>query len=196
VRQNRLIGVLDAVGSALILQLTFLLFSIPVVTIFGAAVALQRQLVALRAGEKTGVGGFFGEFRTVWRSSWPIGIALPIVVVGFDIALPFWIAVPAPLGWIGAGALAFVLGLAAGFYLSLLRIAQTSRPTTVAAWLSAAWAQLVLHGLRMLWGVILLACWLAFERQFLVIAPIGAGLVPALIVMLTLGDRRRAPAQV
>jgi hypothetical protein len=196
VRLNRVVVALDAIGNALILQLLCFVFSLPVVTLLPAAAALQRQLQDLRAGHPTGAASFAREFRRTWRASWPLGVVAPLVAIGFAVALPFWFAVQPPLGWVGSGILAFLLGLACGWLINLLWAAEALRDGDWRAWSRAGFVHLAGHALRSLWGVLLLGCWLVVLLNFPALALVGSGLVPALIVHFTVTERDRPPGYV
>lgn len=190
-RLNRVVIALDAIGNALVLQLLFFLFSIPVVTMLPAAAALQRQFQDLRDGYPTGAASFAREFRRTWRASWPLGIVVPLVAIGFAFALPFWFAVGPPIGWLATGMLAFLLGLACGWFINVLWAAQALRDGDWRTWLRAGFAHLAGHALRSLWGVLLLGCWLVLLVYHPTLALVGSGLVPVLIVHFVVTTRDR-----
>lgn len=191
----RTISVLDAVGSALILQLAFFLFSLPLVTAAPAAVALQRQLADLREGRRTSPVTYAREFALAWRQSAALGVLTALVAVGLAAAVPFWYAVPTWFGRVALAAVLFVAGLALGTWLTLLRTAEDQREDRWRAWVRPALALLVSEPLRVLVGVVALLAWFAVLARFPSLLLVGSGLVPALASRLTtLGTPPRAQA--
>jgi hypothetical protein len=188
----RIISWLDTLGNALLLQLLFLAFSLPIVTAAPAAIALQRQFHDLRRGEKTGMRAYALEFVSAWRAAWPIGIAFPLVAVGFAVGIPFWYSSGSWLGTAAMVVLICLAGLALAFWLTFLWAADRDRATSRSAW--RAWATagataLVQRSGRVLWGLVLLVTWLALAAFFLPALLVGAGLAPAAIVSWTLSVR-------
>jgi hypothetical protein len=187
--QPPIVALLDTVGNALILQLAFLAFSVPIVTAFPAAVALQRQLADQQRGQRTGFGTFGREFVRSWRSSWQLGILAPIVAIGFVVAIPFWYSASFPFARAGLGVLVCLLGLACGVYLNVLRAAEAARPSRWPDWLATGFGHLVRHPLRSLWGLVLLFAWLVTLAYVPTLVLVGSGLMPALIVRYSLTPR-------
>jgi hypothetical protein len=189
----RIIPWLDTLGNALLLQLLFLAFSLPVVTAAPAAIALQRQFHDLCRGEKTGMRTYAREFVSAWRAVWPIGIVFPLVAIGFSVGIPFWYSSGS---WLGTSAMIVLIclaGLALAFWLAFLWAADRDRtPSRSAwrAWATAAAAALFQRSGRLLWGLVLLVTWLALAAYFLPALLVGAGLAPAAIVFWTLSERK------
>jgi uncharacterized membrane protein YesL len=186
----RVASVLTALGDALILQLTFLILSIPLVTAAPAAVALQRQLSALREGEITGVLPLLREFRRAWHQSWPLGVLVTSTAAGFTVAIPFWFSTGEWFGLAGVAFLVALLGLASAYYLNLLHAADVHRQEDWRSWMTTAFVHLAGHPLRSAWAMLQLITWLALLISLPALAVIGTGLVPALIVRTTLDFRR------
>jgi len=186
----KLAGWFDTVGSALLAQLMFFVFAIPVVTALPAAVAMQRQLSDHAAGEKIGVVSFAREFARVWRSGWALGIIMPAVVVGFAVAIPFWYSQGTTAAAFAFGALVCLAGLACAFYLALLWASDRDRMSGWRAWCGAALGALPRRAPRILWALVLMLAWLTLAAFALPLLLIGSGLVPAVIVYFTLSERR------
>lgn len=188
----RFTSALTALGDALILQLTFFILSIPLVTAAPAAVALQRQLSALREGEVTGVLPLLREFRRAWRQSWTLGVLVAAIAAGFTVAIPFWFSTGAWFGLAGVSFLVALLGLASACYLNLLLAADVHRQEDWHAWLATGFVHLASHPMRSAWAMLQLITWLALLVSLPALAVIGTGLVPALIIRTTLDVRRPA----
>jgi hypothetical protein len=191
------VAFLDTLGTALLLQVAFLVCSIAIVTIAPGAVALQRQFAAHRAGRAAGVAGFLRDLGAAMRSGWPLGVLLPIVAVGIGLGVPFWLHAAPGIGVPAASVLVAIGGLAAGLWLAVLAAADRDEDAPLGdwrTWLAAGWTGLLRSPLRALWGVVLLGCWLAAELSVPALVPIGSGIVPAVIawVALRLGLDRDA----
>lgn len=138
----RITSALTTICNALILQLAFLLFAIPLVTVAPAAVALQRQLSDLRDGQPTGFVSFVREFRRTWRQTCGLGVLVPVITVGFLAGIPFWYSVHGWFGLLGLALLIFLLGMTSAFYLNLLDVSDRSRGTSWRTWLGPPFGQL------------------------------------------------------
>lgn len=198
IRPLRVVALLDTVGNALILQLAFVVFSLPIVTALPAAVALQRQLSDLHSGERTGFVPFAKEFMRSWRASWPLGIALPLVATGFAAAIPFWYSAAFPFSRVGLGFVVCLLGLAGGSYLNVLRAAEIARDARWRQWLAIGFEQLVRHALRSLCALIAFFAWLVTLAYVPTLILVGSGIVPALIarhVLAPPADNRARDSQ-
>ena len=182
IRRLRVVALLDTLGNALILQLAFVVFSIPIITTVPAAVALQWQLADLHVGRRTGFVQFAKEFSTSWRASWQLGVLAPLVATGFAAAIPFWYSAPSPFARVGLGFLVCLLGLAGSFYLNVLRAAELARGERWRRWSAIASEQLVRHSLRSLRGLIVFFAWLVVLAYVPTLLLVGSGIVPALIV--------------
>jgi hypothetical protein len=187
--QPRVVSMLDTVGNALILQLAFLAFSIPLVTALPAAVALQRQLADLQLGERTGFGPFGKEFVRSWKSSWQLAIVALIAAIAFLVAIPFWYSASFPFSRAGLGFLVCLLGLAGSLYLNILRAAEVARQARWPDWLAIGFGHLVGHPLRSLCGLVLLFAWLVTLAYVPTLVLVGSGIVPAMIVRYALTPR-------
>jgi len=180
-RQARVVALIDTVGTALILQLAFVAFALPIVTTAPAAVALQRQLADLQRGERAGFAPFAREFARSWRASWPLGIAAAAVTAGFAAGIPFWYAATFPFARVGLGLLVCLLGLAGALYLNVLSAAEVMRAARWRRWLDAGFDHLARNPLRSLSALIVLGAWLVALAYAPTLVLVGSGLVPALI---------------
>jgi hypothetical protein len=186
----KLAGWFDTVGSALLAQLMFFVFAVPVVTALPAAVAMQRQLSDHAAGEKIGVMSFAREFARAWRSAWVLGIVAPVVVIGFAVSILFWYSQGTTASAFAFGFLVCLAGLTCAFYLVLLWASDRDRPDGWRTWCGAALSALLRRAPRILWALVLMIAWLTLAAFAIPLLLVGSGLVPALIVYFTLTERR------
>lgn len=177
----RVVRGLDVLGNALILQLLFFLFSIPIVTAAPAAVALQREWDDFLAGRKTTVRSYLNAFRVAWKTSWPLGILFPIVLVLYVVALEFWRSAE---GWIGALGFGLLLGLGfvgGAYYLALLVVSSRLHGERWLAWFAPALGEVLQRSPRYILGIVPLIAWFAVLWFSLPLLLVGSGIVPAAI---------------
>ncbi|MEV1006078.1 hypothetical protein [Streptomyces sp. NPDC049881] len=191
----RVTSALTTVGNALILQLTFLVCALPLVTYAPAAVALQRQLAEQRAGRVTGVGTYLREFRAACREAWPLGVLVAAASAGFLAGIPFWYAAGGWPGTAGLVVLVALLGLGTGWWLAVLQAAEERRGTHWRTWRAPAAALLAARPLHAALAVVQFLTWLALMGFAPALAIVGTGLVPALITRWTLTPGRRHPRE-
>lgn len=183
----RVIRIVDAIGNALILQLCFVLCSIPLVTIVPSAVALQRSLDGYRAGERTGFLPYLAQLRRAWSQYWRLGLLAAAVGVGAAMGLLFWLQVESTIGHLAVGLLMFWSGLGAALYLSLLEASSAFPDLDGRTVLSRAVAVVRSHPLRSLLGLMLFWSWLVVLMMVPTLALVGSGLIPAIIARYALG---------
>ncbi|QNE48630.1 DUF4175 domain-containing protein (plasmid) [Glaciihabitans sp. INWT7] len=177
----RIVGAISALGTALLLQVCFVVCALPVITAVPAAIALQRSFSDDRAGEKVGVLSYLRQFTVAWRQSWPLGVIGALLAVGLVVGGLFWLSVHAPLGYVAVGTLSFIAGLAAATYLNLLSCADRERETGWRPLFAETRAALVGRPLRSLGGVVMLAAWYFVLVSVSPLVLVGSGLVPTLI---------------
>jgi len=178
----RIIAAISAIGTALLLQLCFVICAVPLITAVPAAIALQRSFSDDRLGEKTGVLSYLRHFAAAWRQSWPLGIVGALLAAGFVVGGFFWLSVHAPLGYVAVGTLSFLGGLIAATYLNLLARADQDRAVSWRPLLAQARAALVGGPLRSLLGVVILGAWYFVLASVPPLVLVGSGLIPTLIV--------------
>ena len=128
----------DAVGTGLVLQLSFLLAALPLVTIFPAAVALQRQWEDFRSGRVVGLRTYPREFILAVRQTWWLGLALPIIASAFIVGVLFWRNILSTTGGVATGILIGLGAVALAFYLALLTVAERRRGGSILPWFTEA----------------------------------------------------------
>lgn len=190
----RVVRIVDAVGSALILQLCFVLCAIPVVTILPSAVALQRSLDDYRTGEQTGLRPFVNHLSRAWTQYWRLSVVATPVVLAWSASLAFWASTGSSVGRVALGVMFAWSGLGAATYLALLAGSTTIPSETGVAGLRRAVSLVVSHPLRALAGLALLWSWLIVLAAIPTLALVGSGLVPALIARHALAGSE-APRQ-
>lgn len=189
----RIIGWLDTIGSALLAQLLFLVFSIPVVTCAPAAIALQRQVAAIADGRPSGVRPFVADFAAALRQAWAAGLAFAAVAVGLGAAVPFWVSTGAWFGYAAAGALSILGGLALAFWLALLSVARDDTTGRLRDLAAAAGHRLLERPGRLLIALVLALTWLALASVLFPLLLVGSGLVPAIVVQTVVARPGGAP---
>lgn len=187
----RALAIIEAIGNALVLQVVFLVVSLPIVTAAPAAFALQRSLAASAAGDATGFRSFVREFREQWRARWPLGIVVAAVGIGFLVGIPFWYSVGDAVGIIALGTLVAILGLAIGMWLSLLAVVVEDRSGRWRPLVNRGFAMLTSQPLRALAGVVLVLVWVSVAWFVPTLLLVGSGLIPALITRFTLQTGHR-----
>ena len=199
-RPFRVLTALTLVGDVLLLQLSWLVASLPVVTAVPAAFALQRCLTEVlddaRAddapgdaghggvGWRTGTGGgrgFFRRFVTALGRLWPLGVAAPVVLAAFAFSALFWISAEDPPRVIALAVLLPLGGLMLAVYLGMLGAATAhDERTGVRDLVRAGWRTVVLRPLRAAACIVLLVTWLLVLSRLPTLVLITSGVVPAL----------------
>ena len=82
-RSARLLSVFEVAGDILLLQLLFVVASLPVVTMLPAALALQRSLGATFVeGRPRPAKVYWENFRWAMVRSWKVAVLLPLFELG------------------------------------------------------------------------------------------------------------------
>lgn len=184
------VAILDTVGNALILQLCFLLCSLPLITIVPSAVALQRSLDDLQAGERTGMVPFARHFRQAWRQYWRLGTVTTVVGAALTVSFSFWLSVGSEFGPAAQGVLFFWAGLGAAIYLNLLSTSSQRRDLDARTALTVSFASVRSHPIRALARLVMFASWLLVLALVPSLALAGSGLVPAVIARYAVANSR------
>lgn len=192
----RIMSVLERAGELLELQLLFVVFSIPIVTIVPAAVALQRRVKANRLESGGLARRFVAEFAAAWKTCWVVGLVVPsIFVVGLLSAL-LWSTAPAAVAAIGLGLLV-PLALAAGAaYLVYLGTAGAMTE-------ESSGRQLASDSLKALFArpvpafaaSLALGAWIALLLRVPTIGLVGSGLVPAVLAWIAVRPRNSSDTE-
>lgn len=177
---------LEVAGDVLLLQILFLVFSLPLVTVVPAAVALQRTFRQVILEDKPGsTRRFLTEFRWAWARVGLSGLLAAIFTATAAFSILFWLSTP---GLLGMGALCIIIplcGVAVAFYLALLAVVMEADPSATRRNLWDAVVNIVLTKPLPLGGCVLaLATWGILALRLPTLIPLGSGLVPALLAWL------------
>lgn len=179
-------NVLEVTGEVLLLQILFLVFSLPLVTVVPAAVALQRTFRQVILEDKPGsTRRFFTEFTWAWARVGLPGLLAAILTAIAAFSILFWLATPGLLGTVALCIIIPLCGVALAFYLALLAAAMDTDPSTTRRNLWDAIVNIVVTKPLPLGGCVLaLATWGILALRLPTLIPLGSGLVPALLAWL------------
>lgn len=177
--QSRIVFWLDKVGSLLILQLAFVVCSIPLMTVIPAAVALKRSLADFRSGDRTGAVLFAHEFGRAWKQSWALSLGGVALTIGLGVSISFWYASGSGAGWLAVGFLATLASVACALYLGILEESETQRDQGFWQWLLPAYQRVMAQPARAAGGVVLFVTWLAATNYVPSVLILTTGLAPA-----------------
>lgn len=182
---------LEVVGEVLLLQILFLLFSLPLVTVLPAAVALQRAFRQVILEDKPGATRRFSrEFAWAWSRVGLPGALAVILAAAAVFSIFFWLSTPGLLGTVALCIIVPLCGVAAAFYLALLAAAMETDPSTTRRNLWDASLKIVLTKPLPLGACVLaLATWGILALRVPTLIPLGSGLVPALLAWLLIRKR-------
>lgn len=196
-RTNAVLAKLTVVGDLLLLQLTFLVVSAGIITLFPAAFALQRVLPEAITQERTGLMRmFFREFVWAFKRFWLSGFGLYVGGVMLAFGLAFWANADGPVRIFALAVLIPLTGMILGLYLSGLAVLRdAAADATMKTLFRQANLFLLRRSLPVAGGVIGLLTWFALASQVPTLLVIGSGLVPALIAYWLGGGRRRTESE-
>ncbi|GAB3939709.1 hypothetical protein GCM10029976_056360 [Kribbella albertanoniae] len=196
-RTNAVLAKLTVVGDLLLLQLTFLVLSAGIITLFPAAFALQRVLPEAISQERTGLMRlYFSEFRWAFKRFWMSGFGLYVGGVMLAFGLAFWANSSGPVRIFALAVLIPLTGMIVGLYLSGLAVLRDAgTDATMKTVFRQANLFLLRRSLPVAGGVIGLLTWFALASQVPTLLVIGSGLVPALIAYWLGGGQRRTESE-
>ena len=196
-RTNSVLAKLTVVGDLLLLQLTFLVISAGIITLFPAAFALQRVLPEAISQERTGLMRmFFREFKWAFKRFWLSGFGLYFGGVMLAFGLTFWANANGPARIFALAVLIPLTGMIIGLYLSGLAVLRDADDdASMRTVFRQANLFLLRRSLPVAGGVVLLLTWFALASQVPTLLVIGSGLVPALIAYWLGGGRRTESAE-
>lgn len=177
---------LEVTGEVLLLQILFLVFSLPVATVVPAAVALQRTFRQVILEDKPGsTRRFFTEFMWAWAKVGLPGLLAAILTATAAFSILFWLSTPGLLGTVALCIIIPLCGVAVAFYLALLAAAMEADSSTTRRNLWDAVVNLVVTKPLPVGGCVLaLATWGILALRVPTLIPLGSGLVPALLAWL------------
>jgi len=196
-RTNAVLAKLTVVGDLLLLQLTFLVISAGIITLFPAAFALQRVLPEAIAQDRGGLMRlYFREFGWAFKRFWLSGFGLYVGGVLLAFGLAFWANAHGPVRVFALAILIPLTGMIMGLYLSGLAVLRDAgSDATMKTLFRQANLFLLRRSLPVAGGVILLLTWFALASQVPTLLVIGSGLVPALIAYWLSGGGRRTESE-
>jgi uncharacterized membrane protein YesL len=177
---------LETVGDTLLLQVLFLLVSLPLFTMLPAAVALQRALRKTVIEERPGVArSFFREFSWAWPRIGYLGLAVPVAMAAAVFSVLFWLATPGVPGLLALCVIIPICGIGAAAYVALLAASMVAEDDAPRPELMGSTRALVLANPLPLAGcVVVLSTWLLLALRLPTLIPLGSGLVPAFLAWL------------
>jgi hypothetical protein len=191
-RSARLLSVFEVAGDILLLQLLFVVASLPVVTMLPAALALQRSLGATFVeGRPRPAKVYWENFRWAMARSWKVAVLLPLFMIAAAASIFFWLAADGAVGSIALMILIPLYGMAvAGYVAVLAAVLETSALETSALdtgnamdgpgdWLRRAWALSPDRAIPLALSVVVMATWLLLLAKLPTLVLVGTGLVPA-----------------
>ena len=185
-RSVAVMAVLETIGDTLLLQVLFLLVSLPLFTMVPAAVALQRALRKAVIEERPGVArSFFREFSWAWPRVGYLGLAVPVAMAAAVFSILFWLATPGAPGLLALCVIIPICGIGAAAYVALLAASMVAKDDATRPELMGSTRALVLANPLPLAGcVVVLSTWLLLALRLPTLIPLGSGLVPAFLAWL------------
>jgi uncharacterized membrane protein YesL len=185
---------LETVGDTLLLQVLFLLVSLPLFTMVPAAVALQRALRKTVIEERPGVTrSFFREFSWAWARVGYVGLAVPVATAAAVFSILFWLATPGVAGMLALCVIIPICGIGAAAYVALLAVSMVAEDDVTGRELLIWIRGLMLAKALPLAGcVVVLSTWLLLAFRLPTLIPLGSGLVPAFLAWLLVRQQMRA----
>jgi uncharacterized membrane protein YesL len=185
-RSVAVMAVLETIGDTLLLQVLFLLVSLPLFTMVPAAIALQRALRKTVIEERPGVTrSFFREFSWAWPRIGYLGLAVPVAMAAAVFSILFWLATPGVPGLLALCVIIPICGIGAAAYVALLAASMFAEDDATRPELMGSTRALVLANPLPLAGcVVVLSTWLLLALRLPTLIPLGSGLVPAFLAWL------------
>ena len=193
-RSARLLSVFEVAGDILLLQLLFVVASLPVVTMLPAALALQRSLGGTFVeGRPQPAKVYWESFRWALARSWKVAVLLPLFMIAAAASIFFWVAADGAVGSIALMILIPLYGVAvAGYVAVLAAVLETSAVETSAVrrpvdhamdgpggWLRRARSLAPDRAMPLALSVVVMATWLLLLAKLPTLVLVGTGLVPA-----------------
>jgi uncharacterized membrane protein YesL len=180
-RPPRLFNAFVMAGDILWLQLLFVAASLPLVTVFPAAVALQRSLrEVLLEGRSRPTAVYWRNLSWAWRRTWKAALLPPGFLAAAAVSLVFWLAANSAAGVVALCVLVPLYGVALAAYLAVLSSSMTSaRGDSLRDWCAASWVLVKARPLPMALSVVVMGTWFLLLARLPTLLLVGTGLVPA-----------------
>lgn len=185
-RSAAVMAALETIGDTLLLQVLFLLTSLPLFTMVPAAVALQRALRKTVIEERPGVArSFFHEFSWAWSRVGYVGLAVPVAMSAAVFSILFWLATPGVAGVLALCVIIPICGIASAAYVALLAASMIAAEDVTRRELLGSTRELVrANSLPLAGCVAVLSTWLLLALRLPTLIPLGSGLVPAFLAWM------------
>lgn len=190
-RPARVLGVFEVTGDILTLQLLFLVASLPVITMFPAALALQYSLGDVFVeGRPRPARLFWANFTWAMRRTWKVAILPPLFMVLAAAPLLFWLTAGGVAGVVALCLLVPMYGvLVAGYVAVLASTLQATASKTgilgsdsiggLREWLLSVWSLAQSRAIPLALSVVVMVTWLLVLAKLPTLVLVGTGLVPA-----------------
>ncbi|WP_285725453.1 hypothetical protein [Psychromicrobium xiongbiense] len=177
----RWLNALVIVGDVLWLQLLFVTASLLVVTMFPAAVALQRSLrELLLEGHPRPMAVFWRNLVWAWQRTWKVALLPPMVLVAAVVSLLFWLAANSVVGVVALCIVIPLYGVALAAYLAVLASSTTAeREDSLRDWCAGARMLVRTRALPLALSIVVMGTWFLLLAQLPTLLLVGTGLVPA-----------------
>lgn len=163
------------------LNLCWLLASLPVITSYAAGIALHTALREWREEGGTRVAAaFFRAFRARLRGSLPLAAGGLASVLGLWVAGSFWLGAPGPVLLLATAALVPVAVVTALVHVTVFDVAARHPEDSPRAWLRACLLRATTHPGRCAAAVLLCVTWAAVLWRLPTLAPLWGMSLPAL----------------
>ncbi|MFD8378534.1 DUF624 domain-containing protein [Streptomyces sp. NPDC059679] len=166
-----------------VLNLCWLLASLPLITSYAAGIALHSALRAWREeGENRVAAYFFRECRRVLRGSLPLAAAGLVSLLGLWLSGSFWLGAPGPLLVFATAALVPVAIVVAAVHITVFEVAARHPQAPPRDWVLAGLRLAVTRPGRCACAVLLCATWGAVLWRLPTLAALWGISVPALVL--------------
>lgn len=181
VRSNRLLNAFVIAGDVLWLQLLFVVAALPIVTLFPAAVALQRSLrEVLVEGRPKVTSVYWNNLLWALRQTWKVALLPPLFLAAAFVSLIFWLAADSAVGVAVLCFLAPLFGAALAGYVALLAASMAAnREDPLRSWYPAAFSLAKNRAIPLAVSIVVMATWFILLAKLPTLVLVGTGLVPA-----------------
>ncbi|MEV7422418.1 DUF624 domain-containing protein [Streptomyces sp. NPDC091212] len=178
-----------------VLNLCWLAAALPVVTSYGAGIALHVALRAWREdGESRVAAVFFREFRARVRGSLPLAAAGLVTTAGLWLSVSFWLGAPGPLLALATAVLLPLAVVTAAVHVTVFEVAARSPGARAGRWVREALLLCLARPARCLCALALCATWAALLWRLPTLAPLWGISVPALLLGAVPARREGPPS--
>lgn len=180
-RPPRVLNTFVIAGDILLMQLLFVVAALPLVTMFPAAVALQRSFrEVLVEGHPRITAVFWGNLVWSWKRTWKVAVIPPLFLVAAFTSVVFWLASDSRVGIVVLCVLLPMYGLAVAAYIAVLAASMSAdHADSVRAWFTAAMLLARDRAIPLAISIVVMATWFLLLGKLPTLSLVGTGLVPA-----------------